>query len=262
MVKNGYFVKLTTSPVERTIETQGVDPPRREPAVESRTELQRKRFLSTISKLERKVNHMEEDKDMSYEEETSEKVKAWVQENLRVITSVFIVAVIAFGIYSYSDRTPTTDDSAVKKIASSETTKEESGSGAVTSEQAAEKTSAAAEEKKSSDTQAQPAETSRETEGSFIEVAVRGDGLTNLARKATTDYLDKNADSSLTVEHRIYIEDYLRKKVGQQGGVKTGTSVEFSKDLIKQAIDSSKNLNERQLENLKKYSARVSEFRK
>ncbi|MEI7749531.1 MAG: hypothetical protein WCJ25_00850 [Candidatus Moraniibacteriota bacterium] len=202
---------------------------------------------------------MEEDKDMSYEEGLTEKVKAWVQENLRIVTSVFIVAVIAFGIYSYSDRTVPGNETDLKKIASSETSKEDT-SGAVTSEQAADKASMQA----ATDTKAatKPAETSRETETSFIEVATSGNGLTHLARQATTDYLDKNADSSLTNEHRIYIEDYLRKKVGHQGGVRTGTSVEFSKDLIKQAVDASKQLNDRQLQNLKKYSARVSAFRK
>jgi hypothetical protein len=257
MVKNSHFVKLTASPVERTIGTQGVDLPRREPTAESRTELQRKRFLSTISKLERKVNHMEEDKDMSYEEGTAQKMRVWAQENLRIITSVFIVAVIAFGIYSYSDRGISSDDAGLKKIASSETSKEDTG--AVTSEEA-EKTSMSTDETKQAE--AAPVETSRETETSFIEVANRGEGLTHLARRATTDYLDKNADSSLTAEHRIYIEDYLRKKAAHQGGIKTGTDVEFSKSLVKEAIDASKNLNERQLENLKKYSARVSEFRK
>ncbi len=256
MVKNGLFVKLTASPAERTIGTQGVDPPRRKPMAESRTGLQRKRFLSTINKLERKVNHMEEDKDMSYEEGMSQKVKVWVQENLRVITSVFIVAVIAFGIYSYSDRTVPSDNADFEKIASSETSKEETD--AVTSEEA-EQTSVAEEEM---ETATEPSETSRETEASFIEVANPGEGLTHLARRAATDYLEKNADSSLTVEHRVYIEDYLRKKVGHQGGVGVGTSVEFSKELVKEAIDSSKNLNERQLENLKRYSARVSEYRK
>jgi len=36
-----------------------------------------------------------------------------------------------------------------------------------------------------------------------------------------------------------------------------GTSVEFSKDLIKDAISKSKNLNENQLQNLHKYAVRV-----
>ena len=202
---------------------------------------------------------MEEDKDMSYEEGLSEKVKVWVQENHRVVTSVFIVAIIAFGIYSYSDRSASTDDSGLKKIASSETAKQDTSSDTTTAQDngSAKMTTPTPEK-----VAAQPTETSRETETSFIEVAGSGNGLTNLARQATADYLDKNADSSLTNEHRIYIEDYLRKKVGHQGGVKTGTNVEFSKDLIKQAIDASKQLNDRQLQNLKKYSARVSAFRK
>ncbi len=261
MVKIRCFVKLTGFPVERTIGRQGVDPfsAKAESGIEDRTSTQAVPF--TIHKLGRKVNHMEEDKDMSYEEETTEKIKVWVQENLRVITSVFIVAVIAFGIYSYSDRTPTSDDASLKKIASSEITKDGLKSDAVTSEEAA-KATASTEEKAATDTQVQPTETSQETEGSFIEVASRGEGLTNLARKATTNYLEKNADSSLTFEHRIYIEDYLRKNVANQSGVKIGTNVEFSKDLIKKAIDASKTLNDSQLQNLKKYSARVSEFRK
>ncbi|NTW15280.1 MAG: hypothetical protein HGA38_02795 [Candidatus Moranbacteria bacterium] len=192
---------------------------------------------------------MEEDKDMSYEEGMSEKVKTWIQENLRVITSVFIVAVIAFGIYSYSDRTVPSENADLKKIESSETAKEETSGDTVSEETQPQK-------------EVQPTEASQETEGSFIETAGHGDGLTHLARRAAADYLEKNADSSVTVEHRVYIEDYLRKKVGHTGGVKMGTSVEFSKDLIREAVDASKRLNDRQLENLKRYSARVSEFRK
>lgn len=196
---------------------------------------------------------MEEDKDMSYEEGMSEKVKTWMQENLRIITSVFIVAVIAFGIYSYSDRTIPSENADLKKIESSETSKEESGAAS------SEETDI---EKETGTTASQSAETSKETEEAFIETAAKGDGLTHLARRAATDYLEKNTDSSITVEHRVYIEDYLRKKVSHKGGVKVGTEVEFSKDLIREAVDASKKLDGRQLENLKRYSARVSEFRK
>jgi len=201
---------------------------------------------------------MEEDKDMSYEESATERAKAWLQENLRIVTSIFIVAVIAFGIYSYSDRTVPSDESGLQKIASSETTKN-TDSDAVTSEEAEELT---AEEDGATENADIAASGSSETESSFIETAERGEGLTHLARHATSDYLEKNADSSLTVEHLIYIEDYLRKNVSHEGGVKIGTSVEFSKDLIREAITSSKNLTPNQLENLKQYSARVSAFRK
>ena len=50
--------------------------------------------------------------DPLFEETSSNEVGTWLQENLRVIVSVFIVGAIALGIYSYSQRTETvsTDD--------------------------------------------------------------------------------------------------------------------------------------------------------
>jgi len=47
--------------------------------------------------------------------------------------------------------------------------------------------------------------------------------------------LEKNPDSTLTPEHKIYIEDFLRKNIPQKR-VFTGTSAEFSKDMIQNAI--------------------------
>jgi len=102
---------------------------------------------------------------------------------------------------------------------------------------------------------------SQETGEAFVETAVAGDSQTTLARKALASYLEKNTDSELTAEHKIYIEDYLRKNVGHSGSVKVGSQASFSKNLIKDSIEKSKTLNENQLENLKKYSARVSEWK-
>ena len=48
---------------------------------------------------------------------------------------------------------------------------------------------------------------SEETGEAFVETAVTGDSLTTLSRKALKNYLEKNQDSSLTPEHKIYIED-------------------------------------------------------
>jgi hypothetical protein len=59
--------------------------------------------------LERKVNDMNEKEIIDLEEESGDKATAWVQDNLRVIVSVFIVAAIALGIYSYSGRNANTD---------------------------------------------------------------------------------------------------------------------------------------------------------
>ena len=201
-----------------------------------------------------------ENEEMNFDEEgTSEKVKAWIQENLRVIVSVFIVAAIALGIYSYSDRSvPTDETTVVDEMISSEATEKEDTEAAV--ETTDEIGSAPKEQEEK--VVAPVVEPSRETEATFVETAAKGEGLTHLARKAAAHYLEKNADSSLTAEHKVYIEDYLRKQVGNKGGVQIGTSVEFSKDLIRDAISQSKTLNERQLKNLEKYSSRVSEFRK
>lgn len=196
-----------------------------------------------------------EHQDPMFEEETSaNQVKAWVQENLRILVSVFIVAAIAFGIYSYSQRSQTVaDDSMLLDTKGDDS--------AVVMEENGKTTSAPTGVKNAVTTNGTTGELSRETEASFVEQAERGDGATHLARRALAHTLEKNPDSSLTAEHKIYIEDYLRKHVAQNGSVKVGTSIEFSKALIHQAIEKSKTLNDRQLQNLKKYSARVNAYR-
>lgn len=192
--------------------------------------------------------------DPIFEESSANQAKAWIQENLRIIVSVFIVAAIALGIYSYSQRTQTVSDDGTSTLLETKggeevmtQTEEDSMPGTV---KEAPKTSVIV-----------TAELSRETESSFVEQAERGNGTTHLARRALAHYLEKNADSSLTAEHKVYIEDYLRKNIEFRGAVTTETSIEFSKDLVRQGIEKSKTLNDRQLQNLKKYSARVSAYR-
>ncbi|MFZ2187519.1 MAG: hypothetical protein WAV46_02720 [Candidatus Moraniibacteriota bacterium] len=193
-----------------------------------------------------------EQQDPIFEESSADQAKAWVQENLRIIVSVFIVAAIALGIYSYSQRT---------QISSDDNTLLDTKSGETSTVQTEDTQSQDAVKAEVKNSVVVTAELSRETETSFIEQAERGNGRTHLARRALAHYLEKNADSSLTAEHKVYIEDYLRKNVSYQGAVTTKTSIEFSKDLIKQGIEKSKTLNERQLQNLQKYSARVSAYR-
>jgi hypothetical protein len=167
---------------------------------------------------------------------------------------VFIVAAIALGIYSYSQRAQNMGGEEENSLLTTKggeqenvSPKETPASGTATTET---KSGVVVTE-----------ELSQETATSFIEKAERGNGSTHLARRALAHYLEKNADSSLTSEHKIYIEDYLRKNVGFRGHVSTKTSIEFSKDLIKQGIEKSKTLNSKQLQNLRKYSARVSAYR-
>lgn len=177
-------------------------------------------------------------------EDNEGKTKQWIQDNLRIIVSILIVVAIAAGIYSYSKRTESPlikdTDQAAEKILDEE---------------------APAILENGKDTQLEATEkitvSSQETEQAFIEVAARGEGRTHLARRALANYLEKNPDSSLSPEHKIYIEDYLRKKAGGKTSLNPGSSVEFSKSLIQDAISKSKDLNQNQLKNLHKYAVRV-----
>lgn len=204
------------------------------------------------------------------QDSTSDRAKRWLQDNLRIIVSIMIVAVIAGGIYSYSKRGNA--PLATEEIASTETVNEEEGAVEISDEQAENKEVATTEQKESATQKEEAAKTttapkteevtstatSKETGSSFVETAVKGEGSTHLARRALANYLEKNPDSALTKEHKIYIEDYLRKNVGAKGMVRVGTQIEFSKDLIQKSIEQSKGLTEAQLKNLQKYSARVS----
>ncbi|MFH0930117.1 MAG: hypothetical protein V1814_02585 [Candidatus Moraniibacteriota bacterium] len=203
------------------------------------------------------------------QEETSEdgreNMKAWFTENMRMIVSVVIVVVIAAGIYTYSKRAQAPN--APSKIASTEQNAEGKISVIGGDNESADTENAATDQAQVSEEvqpQAQPAEkspivapqTSQETEASFVETAAKGDGSTNLARRALANYLEKNADSSLSAEQKIYIEDSLRRQV-KNGRLKVGDTREFSKNTIAKAIEKSKGLNEKQLQNLQKYAQRV-----
>ncbi len=216
------------------------------------------------------------------------KLKDWLQDNIRIILSVLIVVAIAAGIYSYSKRAEAPlnqeeiaidelmdeEDDAITIIGEDEEMIEEDE--IAMEEDVAEVMIDEAEEEAVVETVEEPAvevvedvvvsqseednqaAVSEESDDAFIEKAVAGDSKTTLARKALRNYLEKNNDSSLTAEHKIYIEDYLQKSVGHSGGVAIGSDVAFSKTLLRNAIEKSKTLSDDQLNNLKKYSSRVS----
>jgi len=177
------------------------------------------------------------DENKAEESANADVLKQWIQDNLRIIVSVAIVVLIAGGIYSYSKRSESPLEGP-KQVAVEETEEPASTEKTVSEKKESKQVSAAS---------------SQETEASFIETAGKGDSSTVLARRALANYLEKNPDAALTAEHKIY----LRKNVSTKK-IEIGTSVEFSKDLIQKSIEKSKTLNDQQLENLKKYSARVT----
>lgn len=192
-----------------------------------------------------------EDNNMDGQERLGDQAKTWVQENLRVIVSIFIVAAIALGIYSYSQRSEDTVQDTMTAV-TDEVTEEMTDDDSLDTETDATETPSVP---------TRPAEVSQETETAFVETAVRGDGSTHLARSALMHYLEKTPDSALTGAHKVYIEDYLRKQVAGNKHLAPGQSLEFSKDMIRQAIDQSKTLTDGQLKNLQKYADRVSAYR-
>ncbi len=208
----------------------------------------------------------------SDEKDNENTLKQWLQDNLRIIISIFIVALIAGGVYSYSKRSeaPTQKNDV---ISSSQSSKQEEQSDVKEQKSSSKKTASdekntakkktattTKEEKSVSQKKTTSTTASQETEKSFVETAAAGDSQTTLAREALANFLTKNPDSSLTAEHKIYIEDYLRKNVAGNKKVHIGTSIEFSKSLIQKAITQSKTLTDKQLKNLHKYVRRVSSF--
>lgn len=200
-----------------------------------------------------------EHKDPQFEESHGE-VRGWFQENLRVIVSIFIVAAIALGIYSYSRHAENLSDADIASLLETKgDNKDASTTDTATTQTPATETKNVEEAGVSKGTVVTP-ELSKETDGAFVETAEAGDGMTHLARRALTHTLEQDQNISLSAEQKVYVEDYLRKNVDQKA-VSTGTSVEFSKEAISKAIDNAKALNGAQLANLKKYSQRVSSYR-
>jgi hypothetical protein len=99
--------------------------------------------------------------------------------------------------------------------------------------------------------------TIEEKENAYLLRAEKGEGITHLARRALRKYLlEEKIDFQPTPEHKIYIEDYIQNRLGERW-LTLGEEMLISKDLIREAINSSQGLTEAELENLKQFSARV-----
>ena len=94
-------------------------------------------------------------------------------------------------------------------------------------------------------------------EDKFVVAAQKGEGITNLSRRALKEYLDKtNRGGELNAEQKIYIEDYLQNKTGAER-LKINETRTFTVGLVEESINAAKQLNEKQLKNLEKYSKLV-----
>ena len=82
-----------------------------------------------------------------------------------------------------------------------------------------------------------------------------GEGLTNLSRRAISQYLEKFYTASyLNKEQKIYAEDYLRRKVTNDFiNLKVGQPANFPKELIEDAIEKARSITTYDKNSLEKY---------
>lgn len=177
-----------------------------------------------------------------------QKLKKFLKENFSsLILPLVAILVLIGGIYLYSTRraVPTLEELVTEEAAKPEITA--TPTPGVTTQP-----------------QEKPEEKKEERVETFKLRAEKGQGITHLARNALKQFLTedpqgKDFKQKLSPEHRIFIEDFMKDRTGSRF-LKVGEELQFSKDLIKEAINSSLKLTPRQLENLKQFSAKVLSF--
>lgn len=187
-----------------------------------------------------------------------------IKESPRTVSALIIILIVAAAVYAFSGKeqpaeeqnneqaTPTVEATASTEP-SDDTAKETDKNSKVVASKAPQTTTVTQEELTN---KAKELPTVTKTDKGYSEVAQKGDGLTHLARRATTRWLSENqAGYTVTNEHRIYIEDYIRRHVEGGKQVKIGESRTVSYDLIAEAVQKAGQLNERQLQNLTRYSS-------
>ena len=166
----------------------------------------------------------------------------WFKQNLNKTAACLVIALIVVGTAYFYNSYQTRIDT-LKPILE-EITASPSPSTIAQSQQNTVKgtTSSIPEVKKESD--------------KIIATAAKGNGATHLARQALKEYLKDKPELSqnLEPEHRVFIEDYLRKNIGQPvKNLRTGDQLIFSDNDIQSAIDKALALNDGQIKNLGKY---------
>ena len=207
-------------------------------------------------------------------------IKNWIQDNVRIVLSIVIVLVIALGVYSYSKRgveesgeklaEETTEKTDLQKLIEEDSAKladegeeEEANSEEVTdieettTEEMDTEDAVIVEEQPTEETSEQKEAVISQTDGSYEVTAASGDSLTTLARSAVSQYLDTHSDPSVTAEHKVYMEDYLAKKMGYSSRLNIGETKTFSEGDIASALEASKTLTPGQLDHLKVFSQQV-----
>lgn len=190
------------------------------------------------------------------------KLSKWIKDNFSsVILPVIALLILGGGIYLYSQNqatAPTVNQPDSKVALEQEKQTEEEPTEKDQKQQSKQKSQAEkTEEKEKQDQPEKETMGGPESAETMTMTAEKGEGITHLARGALKQYLTQNEDRpDLTAEQKIYVEDYLQDHQGSHG-LEIGEKVSFSKDLIKEAVNASQNLNQQQLNNITQYANQV-----
>lgn len=172
--------------------------------------------------------------------------------NQKMMIRLAVVLVIIIGAVIYANTqpsTPTEDDTKQEEglpIENDASMEEGSAAGvSVTDGKDAEKPKITVAEEI-------PGETIRSTSESITVIIQRGDSYTKAARRALAEYLGEDSQN-LKSEQKIYVEDFLQKRVTEKQRLFSGSEVSFTIDDIQSAIDSAESLTDGQIQNLSKY---------
>ncbi len=190
-----------------------------------------------------------------------------IKESPRTVSALVIILIVAAAIYAFSGNQNNEIGQVANNVATTPTAQEEATTPEETAapkETGAEKSSEQAIENVATP---QPVDQSQlrqqssalpegeKTAEGYKEMAQAGDGITHLARRATTRYLSENtADYAVTNEHRIYIEDYIKDQLGSRS-LQLGESMTISIALMQEAVQAAGQLSASQLQNLSQYTS-------
>lgn len=180
---------------------------------------------------------------MEYETNQSSSLWQRLKDSPRTASALIIILVIAAAIYAFSG--PTAPPQGEQQTPAPTMSLPASEENIMTPAPVARGTLEAARE-------GLPA--AEETGEGYVEKAEPGDGATHLARAAATRYLaGRSVSYNVTNEHRIYIEDYIQKKLGSPR-LEVGEAHTISFALLEEAVEAAGQLTPQELNNLSQYT--------
>ena len=195
------------------------------------------------------------------------KIKDWSYENWQTILVVLIVLIVGMSAYNYNQETGdsseaiivsenesidnTVENSTDNQEAIVETQDQEIANQEDTIIENSEKKVEVVQEVAKEEVIISNSDDSGQK---YTITAVAGEGITHLARHALDKYIQETGDGEdLSREHKIYVEDYLQNRTGDEA-IEKGHQESFSEGLIKEAVTNARNLSSISIENLSKYT--------